>query len=300
MNEGKTVIRIAVCTHVVIANFTIRGAGAPSPHEMEPSGIFLFNSSNTVIANVTIVDNWYAGMSLRQSNYNLIENSLIIGNNYGIWIGVDSLDNAIIHNNFINNNVSCIIYSSNTVFYNYWDNYKGEDANCDGVGDTPYQGHGFQDECPLIEQWMLTKLTREFSVGTHTVTIRSDSMISAFNYNQTSKEISFNIIGPSNPSSLTFFCEVNVPRALLSTSQEKWRVLLNGTEVPANVSIMEDYTLINFTGHLGKFEVQIQVVIITDFGFYVLIATFTVLIIVAVIMFAKLKRRLKKTRKTLP
>lgn len=313
MNANATAVRIAVCTHVTIANLTIKSAGLPQPPEMEPSGIFLYNANNTVIANVTIINNGYAGILLRQSHYNRIENSLISSNNYGIWIGTDSPHNVIIHNNFVNNSLNCIIHSSNNeVFYNYWGDYYGEDADEDGVGDTPYQGFGFRDECPLIEMWTLAKLTKEFAVGTHIVTIRSNTMIKAFNYNQTlynqtlkEIEIGFNINGPSSPSNLTFFCEVYIPKTLLDLNRAKLgkcRLLLNNTEALADARIMRDYALINFTGYFSKLEVQIQLELIptTDFGFYLLIATLIILAIAAIIIIVKLKKRSKKSRKTLP
>jgi len=305
-NQEKTiiigenpVIRVASCTHVVIANFTIKGVG--NPIQTECNGIFLYNSSYTTIANVTIIDNKYVGILLRQSNYTLIENCLVKNNYIGLLIYPTSLNNAIVHNNFVNNNISCIIYPSASVFYNYWDDYRGKDDNGDGVGDTPYVGNIGSDECPLMEPWTLSKLTKKFSVGTYNITVYSNAMISAFNYNQSLKEISFNLNGPSTPSRLTFFCKVYVPKALLHASaQEKWRVLLNCTEVPVEVSTTEDYTLINFTGHFSKLRVQVQVVISTEDSKFSMLIIMLVLVVIAsvtaAIAFTKFKKQRLKTR----
>jgi parallel beta-helix repeat protein len=210
------VIRVAICTHVTVANVTIKGAGNPMGADL--NGIFVYKASYITIANVTIIDNEYAGILLRQSNYTLIENCLIKNNKFGLWIEPSSLNNAVIYNNFINNSISCIIYPSTSVFYNYWDDYHGTDANGDGIGDSPYYGrHGCLgvDECPLMEPWTLSKLTKKFPVGTYNVTVYSNAIISALNYSQSLKEISFNIKGPSTPSRLTFFCKVYMPKALL-------------------------------------------------------------------------------------
>ncbi len=97
---------------------------------------------------------------------NFLRNNTIEDNNWGIYITgtptpvpPENYRNWIYNNNFINNTgLNAKVQGSAPgadVFDldgsgNYWSDYKGEDTNGDGIGDTPYYFYGGQDNYPLM------------------------------------------------------------------------------------------------------------------------------------------------------
>jgi parallel beta-helix repeat protein len=102
-------------------------------------GIFLHTCSNTMVYENIIEENWYSGID---SNY-------------------ESENNLIFHNNFLGNEHSAFEYSTGNdwdnsypVAGNFWSDYDGEDADGDGIGDTPYKLsyiNKMYDKYPLVE-----------------------------------------------------------------------------------------------------------------------------------------------------
>jgi hypothetical protein len=101
-----------------------------------------------------------------------VSNNSLKNSNYGVQIFRKSSYNYIYLNNFVNNGVN--IYSSDSTniwnstlplqylyngnqytnyLGNYWDDYTGEDANNDGIGDTSYSIDSDRDNYPLMELW---------------------------------------------------------------------------------------------------------------------------------------------------
>jgi len=90
-----------------------------------------------------------AGITVH-SQYNEIIANNIQNNNIGIRL--TNSDNEIIYNNYFNNIIDAYDEYSNTIEYNFWDEYLGEDGDEDGIGDTPYNitGDNNKDWNPLI------------------------------------------------------------------------------------------------------------------------------------------------------
>ncbi|NQE05462.1 Cell surface glycoprotein [ANME-1 cluster archaeon GoMg1] len=136
-------------------------------------GIRLKSSSNNTLTNNNASGNDCDGIWLwNSSNYNTLTSNTASNNNYsGIRIE-ESNSNKIYLNNFINNTDNVHSYDSNNIWNssekisytcngnayikylgNYWSDYKGSDADGDGIGDTPYILDGDKDNYPLMERF---------------------------------------------------------------------------------------------------------------------------------------------------
>jgi len=95
------------------------------------------------------------------------ESNIIVGNTISnstsqgivLW---DSPNNAIYHNNFVNNTLHFYDTGATPSLNawddgeegNFWSDYNGTDANSDGIGDTPYRvDSNNQDGYPLMKRW---------------------------------------------------------------------------------------------------------------------------------------------------
>jgi len=102
------------------------------------------------------------GIKLYYSSENIIYGNNITKSNYGIYLDHSS-DNRFYHNNLIGNEKQVYTYMSinawdNGSEGNYWSDYKGNDTNGDGIGDTPYIiDKGIQDNHPLMSPWTISR-----------------------------------------------------------------------------------------------------------------------------------------------
>jgi len=114
----------------------------------EGDSIEISSSSHNVIKRNNIHSNNGYGISLSGSDDNLIylndfdsKNNVETSNSINNWRskeGINYKSNGKAYNNYLGN---------------YWNDYKGEDTNNDGIGDTPYYIDLDKDKYPLIERF---------------------------------------------------------------------------------------------------------------------------------------------------
>jgi nitrous oxidase accessory protein len=135
------------------------------------NGLYIYWNTNAVVVDNTITGN-KNGIYHTTSSYSLISSNRIYNNTqYGMYIFNSSSYNRIYLNKFSNNTTANLYldggsgnatqahtqlsYFHNAVAHkgnlgNRYDDYDGNDADGDGIGDTAYSGSTYTDNYPLI------------------------------------------------------------------------------------------------------------------------------------------------------
>ena len=272
--EYRPIVNVFNTSNVVISNLTVQNTS--SGFLIGGSGVSMWQSSNITVQNCTatkcyygilignstnckildnkLVNTYAYAIDLRPGScYNSIISNLIAGNPIGIYIEDISCKNNTFYRNNLNNTKQVdIVFAGptawdNGVEGNYWDDYEGADQNGDGVGDTNLP-HLWVDNYPLMEPW---NETRTYFVNSYEFVVNCNYTVASFTFNQTLRQISFYITGPSGWSG---YCNVAIPEELLrpQNASEKWIVMLGQNPITyANKSI-DNSTRISFNYTLGS------------------------------------------------
>ncbi|MDD3492590.1 MAG: NosD domain-containing protein, partial [Candidatus Thermoplasmatota archaeon] len=121
-------------------------------------GIYLFNATSTLISGTRIHNNSYFGVELGHgSSGNVLSDCHLADNaNYGLYAMHNTADNAVYHNNFINNgayDAGANVWGGlrREVLGNYWSQHDGPDNDHDGMIDHAFAipGGDAVDRFPL-------------------------------------------------------------------------------------------------------------------------------------------------------
>ena len=120
------------------------------------------------------------------------------------------------------------------------------------------------------------------------VTMMSNSTVSNFNFNESLKQISLNVTGPTGKAG---YCNITIPKDLLRGSP--WTVLLNGTDWTTSCSITENttHTFIYIPYTYSANTIQIKGTWVIPEFLHVILLLFMVLSIIAVILAKKTYRK---------
>jgi parallel beta-helix repeat protein len=195
-------------------------------------GIFTSNfSTNNVIFHNLVSESIWNGIELNWGGGNIVYANNIVNNTaYGLEIPVyaPSLNNIILHNDFVNN-VHTVIEGAQIVYQaygpspnfwdndgegNYWSDYMGKDEDHDGIGDSPHVTmYGTADHYPLMGDFS------DIMIRGFCVTMVSNSLItgSDLRLNGTKATLSMSIFQKANS---TGFCRVSLPKALMADPYE--------------------------------------------------------------------------------
>ncbi|MDH5779501.1 MAG: right-handed parallel beta-helix repeat-containing protein [Candidatus Bathyarchaeota archaeon] len=246
-------------------------------------GIGLFGASFNVICGNYVATNWW-GIALSGSNNLIYGNTISTNIDVGIY-AVNSFNDSVYHNNFIDNAFQAIAYNSTWDWDagypsggNYWSNYTGVDLDYDGIGEVPHEiDVGNMDCSPLVGP------INFFDAGIwdkayYSVEVVSNSSVSDFRISQAEKTIRFKVAGVTGLG----FCRVTVPKVIVEDLwQGNYTVLVDGEEpLTMNNWTDSDSTYMYFAYQHSEHEV----VIIPELPSAIIPPLLMVLTIIAVLL----------------
>ncbi|MBU0496440.1 MAG: right-handed parallel beta-helix repeat-containing protein [Candidatus Thermoplasmatota archaeon] len=162
-NDRHIGIKIAYSNDNTVTSNTIRDDG---------TGILIEYSDHNTISNNTLSNFIDQGIHCYHGNFNIISANTLT--NCGCGMAFEFCQNNIIYHNNLFSNTQHANDNDNNKWDNdypscgnYWDDYTGTDANGDGIGDTPHNipGGENQDRYPLMEPYGMTTLSLEDFTG---------------------------------------------------------------------------------------------------------------------------------------
>lgn len=240
------------------------------------------SSQNWVVKNTFRDNNSSVEMKNNGNNNTVVGNAILNSQTAGLIIS--SRNNVIHHNNFINNTQQVKFIGSplanvwNTLNFaegNYWSNYKGNDMDRNGIGDSPYNiASGNIDSYPLIGPF--TEFSVTYQLTAYNIYTISNSTITGFSFNPVAKQISFQV---SDTAGTLGICRVVFPNALFSFLNT---VYVNGVSQVISQAFNTTHGALYFTyTHSGQ---PLSVVIVPEFPAVVIVAFLLMLTLLAIIL----------------
>ncbi len=163
-------IYLETCSNIVISGNDFSGTWHPIMFNAISAAISIRGGNYNVITGNRFENNVNAVNLWDGTEYNLFTENTIVGSTES-GVRLSQSTGTFYHNNFENNmqdvydsgyahnQASSYCAWDNGEQGNFWSNYHGNDANNDGIGDTPYQvdNHN-QDRYPLMTPWKPTKI----------------------------------------------------------------------------------------------------------------------------------------------
>jgi len=183
-------------------------------------GIYLHHSRDHVVTGNAVTNNDYGIRLDFSSNNNTFTGNIVSSSeNSGIRLTFFSSNNIIYHNNFIKNaepvsSIDSVNSWDNGAEGNYWNGYVVDDANWDGIGDTPYLiDENNQDNCPLMAMFLQFTIVKENQ--SYNIDAVSSSTISNFQFgydlDSRTDAVSFKV----NDAEGKGFCRISIAHALI-------------------------------------------------------------------------------------
>lgn len=264
-------------------------------------GIDIYGSQYNSMSGNSVTNNSMVGLWFFGSHYNYLLGNNITDNEKSIDFQMDSLGNTIYYNNFVNNelllaDVGSVNKWDNGTVGNYWSDYKGNDWDGNGIGNTPYIiNKNNRDNYPMMEPVgaHMASITI-FNAGTweeekYNVDVVSNSTVSEFSFDPEGIRIRFNVMGETGTAG---FCRVTIPKELLYADETEWAVLVDGNPVTPSVNEDEKSTYIYFTYNQSTKTVEIiGTDAIPEFPSWIIIPLFLIATLVVIIYRNRLRRK---------
>lgn len=112
-------------------------------------GIMLRTLQDSIVENNVMAGN-QRGLFIYNAQFNTLRRNLLVNNDVGVHLWAGSVDNEVVHNDFIGNREQVRYVASRDEVWgagqgNHWSNYVGWDRDGDGRGDAPYEANDVVD-----------------------------------------------------------------------------------------------------------------------------------------------------------